>query len=305
MHGECSPFASPIALGCQGWSLRTPGDCGTLSRANAAASVRLRRPSLVRMLLTWWPAVLGAGADPGPACYGQGGTAATVTDANLVLGLLDPDSFLGGRARLDRGAAEAAIDGVAAALGVERMAAAEGIRRVIDARMAEGIRLVSVRRGVDPRRFAMLAFGGAAGLHVTAIARQLGLAAWSCRAWPRCSRRGACSLRICATKSRAATSATPASSTPRRLAPCTTSSRPKAGGALRPRRSTVPSRCIAPPTCATASRSSRSASLWTASTGRRRICSGSSPPPSTAATRSSTPTPCRTRTRCSSTPGSP
>jgi N-methylhydantoinase A len=116
-----------------------------------------------------------AGAEPGPACYGLGGTAATVTDANLVLGLLDPDRFLGGRARLDRGAAEAAIDRVTEALGVERMAAAEGIHRVIDARMAEGIRLVSVRRGVDPRRFAMLAFGGAAGLHVTAIARQLGL----------------------------------------------------------------------------------------------------------------------------------
>jgi N-methylhydantoinase A len=116
-----------------------------------------------------------AGADPGPACYGLGGTAATVTDANLVLGLLDPDGFLGGRARLDRPAAEAAIDRIAQALGVERMAAAEGIRRVIDARMAEGIRLVSVRRGVDPRRFAILAFGGAAGLHVTAIARQLGL----------------------------------------------------------------------------------------------------------------------------------
>jgi N-methylhydantoinase A len=116
-----------------------------------------------------------AGADPGPACYGRGGTTATVTDANLVLGLLDPDAFLGGRARLDRGAAEAAIDRVAERLGVERMAAAEGIRRVIDARMAEGIRLVSVRRGVDPRRFAILAFGGAAGLHVTAIARQLGL----------------------------------------------------------------------------------------------------------------------------------
>jgi N-methylhydantoinase A len=116
-----------------------------------------------------------AGADPGPACYGLGGTAATVTDANLVLGLLDPDGFLGGHTRLDRAAAEAAIDRVAAALGVGRMAAAEGIRRVIDARMADGIRLVSVRRGVDPRRFAILAFGGAAGLHVTAIARQLGL----------------------------------------------------------------------------------------------------------------------------------
>ena len=116
-----------------------------------------------------------AGAEPGPACYGQGGTAATVTDANLVLGLLDPDGFLGGRAHLDRPAAEAAIDRIAAALGGERMVAAEGLQRVIDARMAEGIRLVSVRRGVDSRRFALLAFGGAAGLHVTAIARQLGL----------------------------------------------------------------------------------------------------------------------------------
>ena len=116
-----------------------------------------------------------AGAEPGPACYGRGGTAATVTDANLVLGLLDPDGFLGGRARLDRRAAEAAIDRIAEALGVDRMTAAEGIHRVIDARMAEGIRLVSVRRGVDPRRFAILAFGGAAGLHVTALARQLGL----------------------------------------------------------------------------------------------------------------------------------
>jgi N-methylhydantoinase A len=98
-----------------------------------------------------------------------------VTDANLVLGLLDPDGFLGGRARLDPRAAEAAVDRIAEALGVERMAAAEGIYRVIDARMAEGIRLVSVRRGVDPRRFGILAFGGAAGLHVTALARQLGL----------------------------------------------------------------------------------------------------------------------------------
>ena len=116
-----------------------------------------------------------AGAEPGPACYGRGGTEATVTDANVVLGLLEPDGFLGGRAPLDRRAAEAAVDRIAQALGVERMAAAEGIHRVIDARMAEGIRLVSVRRGVDPRRFAILAFGGAAGLHVTALARQLGL----------------------------------------------------------------------------------------------------------------------------------
>ena len=116
-----------------------------------------------------------AGAQPGPACYGRGGVEATVTDANLVLGFLDPDSFLGGRSRLDRRAAEVAVDRAADKLGVDRMAAAEGIYRVINTHMAEGIRLVSVRRGVDPRRFAILSFGGAAGLHVTNIARQLDL----------------------------------------------------------------------------------------------------------------------------------
>ncbi|MCK6452214.1 MAG: hydantoinase/oxoprolinase family protein [Alphaproteobacteria bacterium] len=116
-----------------------------------------------------------AGADPGPACYGRGGTEATVTDANLVLGFLDPDNFLGGRTKLDRGAAEAAVDRVAKALGVARMEAAKGIARIINTHMAEGIRLVSVRRGVDPRRFAILSFGGAAGLHVTDVARQLDL----------------------------------------------------------------------------------------------------------------------------------
>ena len=116
-----------------------------------------------------------AGADPGPACYGKGGAEATVTDANLVLGFLDPDNFLGGRARLDRAAAEAAVDRIAQALGVGRLDAALGIHRIVNTRMAEGIRLVSVRRGVDPRRFALLAFGGAAALHVTEIARQLEL----------------------------------------------------------------------------------------------------------------------------------
>src|SRR5215468_2882760 len=114
-----------------------------------------------------------AGAQPGPACYGRGGSDATVTDANLVLGFLNPDNFLGGRARLDCRAAQAAVDRVAKKLGLDRMAAAEGIHRVINTHMAEGIRLVSVRRGVDPRRFAILAFGGAAGLHVTDVARQL------------------------------------------------------------------------------------------------------------------------------------
>jgi N-methylhydantoinase A len=116
-----------------------------------------------------------AGAVPGPACYGNGGSAATVTDANLVLGYLDPASFLGGRRRLDRDAAEAAVDNIAAVLGIDRLGAASGIHRVVNTTMAEGVRLVSVRRGVDPRHFALLAFGGASGLHATDIARQLDL----------------------------------------------------------------------------------------------------------------------------------
>ena len=114
-----------------------------------------------------------AGAVPGPACYGRGGAEPTVTDANVVLGLLDPANFLGGRARLDAAAAETAVSRVARALGVSAVAAAEGICRVVNTNMAEGIRLVSVRRGADPRRFALLAFGGAAGLHITQVARML------------------------------------------------------------------------------------------------------------------------------------
>ena len=116
-----------------------------------------------------------AGAAPGPACYGLGGAAATVTDANLVLGYLDPTRFLGGERPLDKNAAERAVDRVAAALGVDRLQAAHGIHRIVNTNMAEGVRLVSVRRGVDPRRFALFAFGGAAGLHATDIARQLQL----------------------------------------------------------------------------------------------------------------------------------
>ena len=108
-------------------------------------------------------------------CYGTGGTEVTVTDANLVLGYLDPASFLGGRRRLDRAAAEAAVDGIAARLAIDRLTAARGIHRVVNTTMAKGVRLVSVRRGVDPRHFALLAFGGASGLHATEIARQLDL----------------------------------------------------------------------------------------------------------------------------------
>ena len=110
---------------------------------------------------------------PGPACYGNGGTAATVTDANLVLGYLDPDAFLGGRRPLDRVAAERAVDRLAASLGISRLAAAAGISRMVNPNMADGIRLMTLRRGVDPRRFALLTFGGAAGLHAAEVAREL------------------------------------------------------------------------------------------------------------------------------------
>ena len=116
-----------------------------------------------------------AGALPGPACYGRGGTQATVTDANVALGYLDPTNFLGGSDNLDMNAAHLALDALGEKLEVGRLAAAEGIFRVVNTQMAEGIRLATVRRGVDPRRFALVGFGGAAGLHVTSLARLLDL----------------------------------------------------------------------------------------------------------------------------------
>jgi len=100
-----------------------------------------------------------AGADPGPACYGKEGIAATVTDANVVLGYFDPGNFLGGRTPLDADAAFAAVEKIASPLGTTAVAAAEGIHRVVNTNMAEGIRLVSARRGMDPRRFALLTNG--------------------------------------------------------------------------------------------------------------------------------------------------
>jgi N-methylhydantoinase A len=114
-----------------------------------------------------------AGAVPGPACYGLGGENAAVTDANLVLGYLDAANFLGGKRRLDQAAAEAALDRIAERLGLSRDAAATGIYRLINLKMADGIRLMTLRRGVDPRRFALLSFGGAAGLHAVEVAREL------------------------------------------------------------------------------------------------------------------------------------
>jgi N-methylhydantoinase A len=116
-----------------------------------------------------------AGAVPGAACYGRGGTLATVTDANVVLGLLDPDFFLGGRMRLDAGAAERAVDALAAELGLSRFAAAAGMFRVANSVMADAIRLRTVFAGLDPREFTLVSFGGAGGLHAGAVAAELGV----------------------------------------------------------------------------------------------------------------------------------
>ncbi|HEY6431571.1 MAG TPA: hydantoinase/oxoprolinase family protein [Acetobacteraceae bacterium] len=116
-----------------------------------------------------------AGADPGPACYGLGGEHPTVTDANLLLGYLDQRAFLGGRRLLETTRAEAAIGQLANKLQLETIEAAAGIHRLINTRMADGVRIATVRRGVDPRKHALLAFGGAAGLHVAAVAAELGV----------------------------------------------------------------------------------------------------------------------------------
>ncbi len=116
-----------------------------------------------------------AGADPGPACYGRGGTEPTVTDANLLLGLLSPDSTLAGEVALDADAARAAVGSLASALGLSTLEAAEGIVRVANQEMVRALRVVTVERGVDPRRFALLPFGGAGPMHAAAIAAELGI----------------------------------------------------------------------------------------------------------------------------------
>lgn len=114
-----------------------------------------------------------AGADPGPACYGKGGTQATVTDANLVLGRLRADAFLGGGMRLDTEAAHAAVTRIATALGLDVYAAASGIVQLANEHMAQALRVMSVQRGIDPRELTLVSFGGAGGLHVCALAEAL------------------------------------------------------------------------------------------------------------------------------------
>jgi len=115
-----------------------------------------------------------AGAVPGPACYGLGGTEPTVTDAYAVLGLLDPGQLLGGSLRIDRAAAARAIHGLAAELGLDADACAAGIVRVTEAQIEGALRVVSVEQGRDARDFALLPFGGAGPLHQGALARALG-----------------------------------------------------------------------------------------------------------------------------------
>ena len=116
-----------------------------------------------------------AGAHPGPACYGRGGTEPTVTDANLLLGRIDPDQFLGGQMKLDMVAAEQVIDGLAKRLELAPEETGSGIVRIANATMARAIRLVSVARGHDPRDFTLISFGGAGGLHACEVAREVGI----------------------------------------------------------------------------------------------------------------------------------
>ena len=113
-----------------------------------------------------------AGADPGPACYGQGGTEPTNTDANVMLGRLGED-LIGGAMSLDRGLADRAVHDLGARIGLEPVAAARAIIRVANANMADAVRLISIRRGYDPRDFALVVFGGAGGIHGAALAEEL------------------------------------------------------------------------------------------------------------------------------------
>jgi N-methylhydantoinase A len=114
-----------------------------------------------------------AGADPGPACYGRGGTEPTVTDANLVLGRVDPSWFAGGSVALDVDAAADAVAGLATKLSLEPVELADGICTIVNARMAQAIRTLTVEQGIAPSDFALVAFGGAGPMHAAFLAREL------------------------------------------------------------------------------------------------------------------------------------
>jgi N-methylhydantoinase A len=114
-----------------------------------------------------------AGAVPGPACYGRGGREPTVTDANLFLGRLDPNYFLGGRMRLDEEAAATALHSVAGQLSLDDTAFAEGVLAIINANMADAMRTITVKQGIDPRDYSLVAFGGAGPMHAVWLAEEL------------------------------------------------------------------------------------------------------------------------------------
>ncbi len=133
---------------------------GSLARLDAGGALRVGPQS--------------AGAQPGPICYGRGGSALTVTDAHVWLGRLPADAFLGGSKKLDRDAIRVPLEAMAARLGTDTDGAAEGILAVADAAMERALRVISVERGYDPADFAVVAFGGAGGLHVAELTRRLG-----------------------------------------------------------------------------------------------------------------------------------
>ena len=133
-----------------------------------------------------------AGADPGPACYGKGGVQATVTDANLVLGRLRADAFLGGGMHLHETAARNAVRAIAEQLGLDIAAAALGIVQLANEHMAQALRVMSVQRGIDPRELTLVSFGGAGGLHVCALAEALEMREALVPCTPACYRRWEC-----------------------------------------------------------------------------------------------------------------
>ena len=135
---------------------------GSLVRANADARTMSVGPE-------------SAGAFPGPVCYGRGGTVPTVTDAQLVLGYLDPQNFAGGRMKLDRKAAFESLEKISSQIGMTPVECAAGICRIVELQMADVIRKVTVEKGFDPRDFVLFAFGGAGPAHAGIFARELGV----------------------------------------------------------------------------------------------------------------------------------
>jgi len=133
---------------------------GSIARVDAGGALRVGPES--------------AGAEPGPICYGRGGTRVTVTDAHVWLGTLPADGFLGGARTLDREAVRGPLAGLAASLGTSLEDAAEGVLTVADSAMERALRVISVERGYDPIDFAVVAFGGAGGLHVAELTARLG-----------------------------------------------------------------------------------------------------------------------------------